>query len=511
VQCRRLLLIFVAITVLGAAEESTRKLVARAKKAEKAGNFSEAYLLYSQAALRKAVYHQKAMALESKALAAAAGAALPALKEDLAADPDPILASISDREMQEARELLPPPILAGKPDRKSFQLKEDPIKLFELVAAQYGLQAIADPEYQGLTQPVRFEVQNADYREALNTLCAATGSFIVPLTPKRFLVVKDTQQKRQEKEPTVAVTISLPQPFSLQDAQELARAVQQLMEIQKLTVDSARRIVLMRDRVSKVRPAQQIYEQLLTHRPTVVIDVEILESNSSYSRDIGISLPTAVQLFNMNFMQSPLSRWFGVIGITLGQADIVARMAESMAKSVNKSELRSVQGQPATLHIGDRYPILTAGYFGAAPDATGTVYRPPPSFNYEDLGLTVKITPWVHGTEEMTLDIETEYKLLGNDSANGIPVISNRKFSSRVRMKNNEWAIVSGLTTMNDTKTITGHPGLIHVPFLRTNSKQQIRGEALVLLKPRLLSLPPSEFLTKTVWLGSEGRPLLPL
>jgi len=56
----------------------------------------------------------------------------------------------------------------------------------------------------------RFQLQGVDYREALHDLEAATNSFIVPLTNKLFMVVKDTPQKRQEVEPAVAVEVRLP-------------------------------------------------------------------------------------------------------------------------------------------------------------------------------------------------------------------------------------------------------------------------------------------------------------
>jgi hypothetical protein len=47
--------------------------------------------------------------------------------------------------------------------------------------------------------------------------------------------------------------------------------------------------------------------------------------------------------------------------------------------------------------------------------------------------------------------------------------------------------------------------------LLRKTNKDESASEVLVIIKPTLLSLPPDQYVTPTIWTGSEMRPATPL
>ena len=128
---------------------------------------------------------------------------------------------------------------------------------------------------------MQFQMDQADYRDALHALEAVTGSFLVPISDRLFMVVKDTPQKRKEEEPYAAVIIPLPEPTTQQDLTAMVTAVQQTCGIQKVAWDSHANIVVMRDAVSKVLPAQQLFEDLLYPRAQVMVEMDFVEVTKS--------------------------------------------------------------------------------------------------------------------------------------------------------------------------------------------------------------------------------------
>ncbi|MDX2150430.1 MAG: type II and III secretion system protein [Bryobacteraceae bacterium] len=511
----------VVCTAAGDAPTGTaaaKSLFDRARKAAKNGDFVRSYTLAAQArALDPAnpAYSAYEEVVQRKALQELKALPAGAAGGD---EGDEFLGVLTESEVEEARRPLPPRKLAARSEVRSFALRDNPRPLWEQVSRAYGLEVVFDGDYPPSSAPVRFTIEEAGYKEALWALEAATNSFVVPISDRLMLVVKDTPQKRTEVEPTAAAVIPVPSPVTVQEAQEVARTVQQVIEIQRLIIDSARRLVLIRDRVSKVYAARDLLQQMLVYSGQVSIEVEFIAVSRNSNLDYGLRLQTLFPLVNFGnkgySVPEGFTRFavFGggktFMGLGIADASLFANYTRSDASSLLRNEIRSLEGKPASIHVGDKYPILTNGYYGG--EVGEGAYRPPPTVNFEDLGVVLKLTPFIHGDEDVTIELEAEYKVLTGQTLNDIPVIANRRFASRVRLKQGEWGVLAGLMTESSQRSYSGLAGIVSIPvlgpFLRENSRSRQFSEILVLLKPKLVSLPPSEAVTRTFWIGSEGR-----
>ena len=128
------------------------------------------------------------------------------------------------------------------------------------------------------------------------------------------------------------------------------------------------------------------------------------------------------------------------------------------------------------------------GFLGGA----GSAQTPYPGSEFIDLGVKVKATPSVHENNEVTLQLEFEIRALSGQSVNGIPIITNRTVSQTVRLKENEPSIIAGLLDNEETRSLSGIPGLANLPALgyifgqKNNSLTD--NELLIVVTPRRMT-----------------------
>lgn len=519
-------------------KEKAAALAKKAKKASKSGHPADAYVLYSEAAALRP--NDPKLKLRMQSLQARATSESPPVVPELPDDTDLDLSpteltaegvfdSLTEAEYARARQPLPPPSLKAKPGMQDFDITGTARTLFDEVAKRFGLETVYDGDYPAAGPRIRFRISGVDYRQALHDLEAATNSIVQPLSSRLFIVAQDTAQKRTDLEQTMLVAVPVPEALTAQELTEIGQAVKQATNVEKMALDSTHGEIVLRDRVSRVLPAEALLNQLLSSRGQIMLDVEFLEVSDSDLVNYGFNVTNQFSaIFLGQIMNNVVTFPAGVtnllgfgggrtlIGLTVAEVDAMFNATESTTKNLYRAEVRSVDGQPATFHVGEKYPIITQQYAGSvAPGQQASVYAPPPSFTFENLGLEVKVTPRIHGDNAVTLAIETTYELLSGASVNNIPIIGRRALKSEVRLADGQWAIIAGMMSHTDSKSRSGFWGLANIPLLGNlfsqTSTDKENENVLIAIRPRLLSLPPDQMVTRAYRVGSDTRPFNPL
>ncbi|MGD0578087.1 MAG: bacterial transcriptional activator domain-containing protein [Bryobacteraceae bacterium] len=369
--------------LVSAGEPSVAALERKARKLAAKGDYAGAYLAAEQAVARRP---------DDPALRALAATyqrqGLQGLRAFQSLKPAPETKrrpALPEATAEDRRELAPPPMLQPDNVRRSFDLRENPRALIAKVAEAYGIRVVFDSDYPPSEPPRRLHIDNASWSEAIYALQLVANAFYVPLNSRMALFAKETAVKRGEVEPNVSVAIPFPDTMSAQDLQDVANAVRQAFGLTKVAIDSTQRAMVLRDRLSRVRPAVEIARQLMNGPGEVYVDVDLVELDSNSNLGRGLQLQTSFPIVDFGskalFNNKPsipagftnFQTWGGgasYLGVGISSAQLMATLASSLGHSITSTSLRSVSGQPATIHIGDKYPIVQSAYVSPAAAAT---------------------------------------------------------------------------------------------------------------------------------------------
>jgi type II secretory pathway component GspD/PulD (secretin) len=516
------LILLVFGSVLGAADQASRVFRA-AQRAQRSGDSLQAYQLYTQAAALKPTNVE--YTLNRDMLRVWADHAAQVSQGDDAEDAARRITveALSPSEVMAGRLALPPARLQASAERRSFDLRGTARPVLEQVAAAYGIQLQFEDGYQGPTAAFTLRMNDLSMQEAFHALETITNSFLVPVNPKVAMVYQDTTQKRNDSAPLMTAEIPIPERISVQEAQEMVSAVQQVMQVRRIAVDPGRRMVFLRDQPGTILAARQILTNLSRNRAQVNIEVELLSVSKNSNLTYGLQLPNMASVLNLGtFLHNVPGTIAGLtklatfgggatfLGIGIADAAAFATVSRSLSDAIFQADITALDGQAASLKVGERYPIITSAYIG--PTGAGADTGIPPAIQFQDLGLILKVTPTVQGNGEVTLDVDVEQNALNGAANNGIPVITSRHFQGMTRLVDGESAVIAGLMQTSVSDNLSGFPGLSRIPILghlfATTTKTELVGQTLIVLKPHLMSLPPWETPSPVLWVGTETKPL---
>jgi general secretion pathway protein D len=127
-----------------------------------------------------------------------------------------------------------------------------------------------------------------------------------------------------------------------------------------------------------------------------------------------------------------------------------------------------------------------------SPIATGGVAQQPiTSFNYENIGVNIDITPRTHHDGEVSLALRILVSSISGTGFGGLPTFGNREINTVIRLRDGETNLLAGLIRDDERQVLEGIPGLSDIPLvgrLFSHSRSQTQESDIVLtLTPRIV------------------------
>lgn len=379
---------------------------------------------------------------------------------------------------------------------KMLNTKSDVV--YRTVGQLAGINVLFDPDYT--PRPVNVDLNGVSLEDALEITALESRTFWRPVTPNTIFVATDNPAKRKELEQSVLKTFyltNLSQPTELQDVVNAIRAVLDVQRVQQLLSQNA---LVVRGTPDQIALAQKLVEDLDKARPEVIVDIAVMQVSKDRSRTLGLNPPTSATVTlqpNINqttttgttnsgnsatVTQSTGTSSNGSINlntlgnlnatdfqVTIPSANLSAVLGHSDTKLIQNPQIRALDGQKASLKIGDRVPVATGSF---QPGIGGVGINPlvNTQFQYLDVGVNIDITPHVHANGEITLKILMDVSAVtGQQNIGGIsqPIIGQRKIEHEIRLKDGEANLLGGIMEDQQTKSLSGIPGLAQIPILR--------------------------------------------
>jgi general secretion pathway protein D len=378
---------------------------------------------------------------------------------------------------------------------------------------------VFDPDFRDV--PITIDLRNSTFQDAVRALSTTTRTFYRVSAPGTITIIPDTAEKRREYEDEVVRTFYL----SNADPKETIDLLRMVIDLRRIAPIVGTNAVSVRDSAERVQAAGRIIAAIDKARPEVVVDVELLEVNRSRMLDYGIQFASPgtsgpagisgsvdVNRAGMTLLDLRSLTSAGVFLSGVPALYYRLMKGDTNTRVLANPQLRTIDGVAAQARFGDRVPVPTTVF---TPIATGGVpQQPVTSFNYENIGVNIDLTPRTHHDDDVSLLLKVEVSSISGTGYGGLPTFGNRTVSSVIRLKDGETSILAGLIRDDERTTLEGMAGISQLPvigrlFGRTKKERQ-ETDIIVTLTPhiiRLLDLSDADL--RPFRIGRDGSELL--
>ena len=351
--------------------------------------------------------------------------------------------------------------------------------------------------------PVTIDLRNTTLRDALNAVTDQTRTFYRVTAPRTLLIVPDTPAKRREYEEEVVRVFYLSNA-DLKETMDLLRMVLDARRISPVTGTNA---LTVKDTPERIDAASRLLSAIDKARPEVIIDVEVLEVDRTRLQEYGLQIA------------SPGSPGLnGAVGVApdsvgppptislqslrnLSQADVLFAnlpnlyyrllKSDTNTRTLANPQLRTMEGVTAQARFGERVPVPVTTFSPVAQG--GLPFQPTTSFQYENIGVNIDITPRTHHEDEVTLALRVNVQAVSGVGFGGLPTFANREINTQIRLRDGETNMLAGLIRDEERRSLDGIPGLSDLPFIGRvfahNKTEVTQSDIILTLTPHIVRI----------------------
>jgi general secretion pathway protein D len=367
--------------------------------------------------------------------------------------------------------------------------------VFKALGRWTDVNVVFDPGFRDV--PISVDLRNISLEDALASVTASTRTFYRVTAPRTITIVPDTPAKRREYEEAVVRTFYL----SNADIKEVIDLLRVVVDVRQISPITATNAISIKDTPERIAAAARLIAAVDKARPEVVIEVELLEVDRSRLREYGLQVSSpgtplpgisgSADVNRDNFSLQTLRNLTQADVFLAGLPGIYYRLLknDTNTRMLANPQLRTSEGLTAQARFGERVPVPITTF---APIATGGINQQPiTSFDYQNIGVNIDITPRMHHDDEVTLMLKLSLSSISGTGFGGLPTFGNREISTTIRLKDGETNMLAGLIRDDERTVLSGTPGLSDLPLIghlfANHHKESQQTDIILTLTPHIV------------------------
>ncbi len=422
-----------------------------------------------------------------------------AVREELAARPEgqTALEALIDSTLDSAPPGLDLPRGIVLPASVVFS-SESSRAVFSALGSLGDISIVFDAQFRDT--PFSGDLRDMTFDAAVGVVAASTGNFFRVTAPGTVTIIPDTPAKRREYEEEIIRTFYL----SNADLAETIDLLRLVVDTRRLAPVTATNAISIKDTPERIDAAARLIRTIDKARPEVVIEVQLLEVDRQTLRDYGLRFTSIGENSTISAGEAggnaetglglsvdDVRRVSGSNLFVANPSSLLVRLLETNGNTriLANPQLRTSDGVAAEAHFGERVPVPVTTFTPIA--AGGISQQPITSFNYEEIGVNIEITPRVHHNDEVSLAIQVEISNISGTGYADVPQFGSRSILTMIRLRDGETNILAGLIRDDERETLEGIPGLSRIPILgrlfgRTRTETE-ETDIVMTLKPHII------------------------
>ncbi len=368
-------------------------------------------------------------------------------------------------------------------------------KIFKALGKIAEVNILFDPNFKNGKLSIALE--NIGFYEALDRICLMKELFYKVLDEKTILIIPDTESKRKVYDEQIIKNFYL----SNLAAEECVKMITRVAKIKNISSDPTHNSITVRETPEKVALVEKLIRFYDKRKAEVMIQVEILEVNKDRLKEYGIELSnyqisqgiTAVG--DATSVKGNRFYYLDASDFSFTLPTVLYKLLEndSESKTMARPHVRGIDGSKVEIKIGDKVPVVRTTFMAYA--SGGVEQQPITSYDLQDVGIEIIITPTIHHDAEITLELDFKLTFITSQGTSTVPpTIGNRSVKTIIRLQDGETGILAGLLRDTERSSLKGFPGISRIPILKdilsSNSRQITQTDIILSITPSILRMP---------------------